>query len=261
MRQVLDIVEALERTEMGSAAERQIVWRLTEAHTNSPPFTVTAEAFPANPTVSVGMEAVRVARLFATGLHDLLEGGTPDWLDEDVAAPLKRVFQRNMNGIGRTEIVVDGEERLDVVAGNARAAAAALERFRIDVAISEPDYSRTEYGALEAEVYGLTRWNDKPALLVVERLSRDKITCVLTDELAERLGPSHKWREAWEGNRLLISGKIYYSRDGSVRRIEAQGADDLPWTEVSLSDMHDIDIVDGRSVSEHLRLLRGDSVG
>ena len=49
LHQVLDMIGTLEGIEAGDKAERKIVWRLTEAHTNSPPFTLTAEAFPRDP--------------------------------------------------------------------------------------------------------------------------------------------------------------------------------------------------------------------
>lgn len=60
MRQVLDLIEALDRSDAQSEGSAQIVWRLTEAHTNSPPFTVTAEAFPVDPAVSVTLAAQRI---------------------------------------------------------------------------------------------------------------------------------------------------------------------------------------------------------
>lgn len=261
MHQVLDLVAALEGAESEEAGSRLIVWRLTEAHTNSPPFTITAQAFPADPDISVSAEASRVVALFANGMKELLEGRDPPWLADEIAAPLKRALQRNVNGIGRTEIVIEGEEPFNMVPHNARTAMVTLERREIDAEASTPDYSRTEYGAVETEVYGVTRWNDKPALVVVERLSRDKVTCVLSAELAELLGPHHSWSEAWEGRRLLVGGALHYGHDGSLKRIDASSAEEKPWTDVSLADIRDIDILQGRSVSEHLRLLRNDDPG
>src|SRR5680860_220187 len=96
MRQVLDLVETVERIEGAADGQRQIVWRLTEAHTNSPPFTVTASAFSLDPVVSVGIEAERVTSLFAASMDSLLHGNPPDWFDADLIAPLRRVLKLSL---------------------------------------------------------------------------------------------------------------------------------------------------------------------
>ena len=261
MRQVLDVVEVLERSETAEATDRQIVWRLTEAHTNSPPFTVTVEAFPMSPGISIGFEATRVTALFADSFRTLLEGCRPTWIDSGAVSPLKRALQRNLNGVGRTEIVVDGGEPLNVVPSNARTAVVALERFELEMAATAVDYRRTEFGAVEVEVCGIARWNEKPALVTIDRLSREKVTCVLGAELAERLGPNHRWDEAWDGRRLLVTGALHFGTDGSLKRIDADDAENLPWTDVNLTDIEDIDILQGRTVSQHLDLIRGGSLG
>jgi hypothetical protein len=256
MRQVLDLIEALERSEDGSAESRQIVWRLTEAHTSSPPFTVTAQAFPRDPEVLIALQADQVTARFSRGVTDLLAGRSSDWVDSDVAAPLKRVLARNLNGVGRTEISIDGEAPVDVVPSNARVAVVAIERLERGNEIESPDYRRTEFGAVEVEVCGLGRWFDRPALIVVDRLSREKVTCVLTPELATELGPAHKWAEAWADERLLVTGALHYGSDGSLKRVDAEGVEPLPWTDVSLTDLKDVDVLQGRTVSEHLALIR-----
>jgi hypothetical protein len=241
MRQVLDLVEAIERTESTDQAGRRIVWRLTDARTNSPPFTVEASAFSVNPTVSLTLEVNRLVAMFDEGLRGLLDGQAPDWMDGNIAAPLKRLLNRNLNGIGRTQVAFD---KTDPVALDSEAAVA--------------DYSRTEYGSIEVDVCGIGKWNNKPALHVVDRLSSTSVSCVLTEDLADQLGPSHRWDEAWEGKRLLVLGAIHYGSDGRLTRIDAESAEEVAWTDVSLADLRGIDILEGRSVSEHLRLMRGD---
>ncbi|WP_140941994.1 hypothetical protein [Prosthecodimorpha hirschii] len=261
MRQILDIVDALEKSEAVSTTERKVVWRLVEAHTNSPPLTITAEAFPVNPTVSIGLIADQLASTFAAGIQCLLEGQSPEWIGHDVASPLKRAFQRNMNGVGRTRIELEEGRAIDVVPSTAQAAVIALDRIELNSRADLPDLRHTEYGDIETEVCGITRWNDKPALVVVERLSREKVTCVLSAELAEKLGPSHRWHEAWDGQRLLVTGAMHYGSDGGLKRIDAIAAEDMPWTSVSIADLKGVDILGGLSVSEHLSKLRGRDFG
>lgn len=261
MKQVLDLVDALEHTEADAAADRQIVWRLTDAHTNSPPLTVTAEAFSIRPAVAIDFEASRVATRFSAGLLELLQGRPDPELPRHAVAPLKRVFQRNLNGIGLTEISVAGAAPLTVVPANARSAIIAVERLELDWKAEVEDYRRTEYGSVEVEVFGITRFYEKPALIVTERLSREKVTCVLSPQLADYLGPKHQWNEAWQGERLLVSGALHYNEVGALARIEADDAEPMPWTDVNLGSLRGIDLTDGRSVAEHLKLIRGEDVG
>jgi hypothetical protein len=258
MRQVLDVVEALERTEASEVSERTVVWRLTNAHTNSPPLTITAEAFSVDPAVSVAFVATRLLDSFSETVNALLDGRAPAWSDPSALAPLKRALARNTNGIGRTTISTGNAQPIDVVPDRAQRAIAAIEHIAADVKVAAIDESRIEYGSLEAEISAITRWHGKPALKVIERLSRTETTCVLNSEIADQLGPEHRWHEAWEGGRFLISGAFHYGNDGALKRIDAYEVEDRPWTNVDLSDLKDIDVLEGRSIREHLDLMRGE---
>lgn len=259
MRQVLDIVDSLTRTEDMEPGKRSIVWRLTEAHTNSPPFTITAEAFPVEPGVIISARAARVSEAFSDGFRQLLVGVCPDWMDSDIAAPLKRSFKRNLNGIGRTDIALVDEAPFSIIPPTAQAAIQALDKFAGEQ--DDADAATVDIGSLEVEVCGIVRWYDKPALAVTDRLTGTKVNCVLGEGLPERLGPSHKWNEAWDGRRLLVTGRLFFGPSGDLKRIDAEDAEEMPWTNVPLSDLKDIDILQGRSVSEHLRLIRESDVG
>lgn len=257
MKQVLDLIEAVEMVETADGGDRTLVWRLTKAHTNSPPFTVVAEAFPIHPSLSVGLEAKRVSQIFIEGMTDLLSGRTPDWLEPELGKPLKRAFERNLNGIARTQLDYGDDVHLNVEPASAKAGLAALEKLEIDVEASKVDWSRTEYGSVESEVFGVTRWNGRPALMMIERLSEEKFTCVLEDNLAARVGPDHQWREAWEGRRMLVSGKLHYNSAGVLKRADAFDLEERPYTDVELRDLRGIDIVSDRTVNEHISKMRG----
>lgn len=256
MRQVLDLVGALEATEAGDAAERQIVWRLREARTNSPPFTVTAEAFSRDPSVSVTIEAERVTKLFATTVREVLSGERPAWIEEPTVRHLQAALKRNLNGVGQTEIRVDGEA-VSVVPAAARTGLAALDK----VEPREEDKSRVEYGSIEGQVVGLTTYYNNPAIVLLERLSGDRIVCSLTKELAAKIGPSHNWQDAWEGSRLLIGGEIVYDQRGAIKRVNASYHSELRWADVARADLRGIDVLEGRTVQEHLAQFWGEKVG
>jgi len=260
LNQVLDMIEALERSEATDPSERTIVWRLTKAHTNSPPFTLVAEPFPIKPDLSVVMEANRVANLFANDVKELLDGRVSGVVFDAMPA-LKRVIERNTSTITRTEIVISGDEPFNIRPQNAKAAKAAIERAEIAEREKMPDWQRTEYGTVEGEITGLTRWNGKPALDVIERLSEKKFTCVLSDDLSAKIGPAHKWSEVWEGRRVNLTGALHYNSEGDLKRADIEDFEEVPWTDVTIHDLKAFDVLGERTMKEHLDELRGEAVG
>ena len=260
LHQVLDMIEALERSEAVNPNERQIVWRLTKAHTNSPPFTLIAEPYPSKPELSVVMEANRVSNLLSTDVKQLLDGRVGGVIYDAMPA-IKRIIDRNTSSITRTEIAVEGQEPFSISHQNARVAKAAIERVEIANRERLPDWKRTEYGTVEGEIAGLTRWNGRPALVVTERLSEREFTCVLSDGLSARLGPLHSWDEVWEGRRVHLSGALHYNSEGDLKRADVEDFEEVPWTDVSISDLKSLDVLEGRSMEEHLNILRGEAVG
>jgi hypothetical protein len=255
MKQVLDMIGALEGIEAGDASERQIVWRLTDAHTNSPPFTITAEAFSRDPQVSVALEVDRVTRLYSVAISSVLAGERPDWFESEPGRALKRALKRNLNGVGHTDIVVGDDEPIIIVPKTARAGIAALEA---DDGQADEDLQRAEFGTIEGQVIGLTRYYNSPAIIVVERLSRDKVVCVLTAKLAAELGAEHQWSEAWEGQNLRLGGKLSYGVDGKLKRVNVAFHETIVWGDVSLADLEQIDLTAGRTVQEHVDQFWGE---
>jgi hypothetical protein len=260
LNQILDMIDALERAESPNQAERKIVWRLTKAHTNSPPFTLVAEAYPYKPDLSVVLEANRVANVLASDVKDLLEGRV-EGVVFDAIPTMKRIIARNTSNIQRTEVVIDGAEAFNILPHNAKVAQAAIERVEIAQREAAPDWKRTEFGTVEGEIVGLTKWNGRPALVVVERLSEKEFTCVLSSELSEHLGPQHNWAEVWEGRRVHLTGALQYNTEGDLKRADIEHFEEVPWTDVSIADLKNLDVLDGRTLKEHLDLLRGEEVG
>ena len=261
LNQVLDVVDALERVETTSASERQIVWRLTGAHTHSPPLSVIAEPFPAHSNLSVYFEANRVASLFASEFRALLDGTPSELLALDAQVPISHVLDRNINGIALTEIQFDNEEPICVRPQSARIARLAIGQAELEVEAAKPDWQRTEYGTAEGEITGLTRWHGKPALEIVERLSEKRFTCVLSSDLSDKIGPSHQWDEVWEGQYVTITGALHYNSEGDLRRAEIDYMEELEWTDVPLSALQDIDVLEGRTVGEFLNIVRDNTNG
>lgn len=258
MLQVLDMVGALENIEAGDENERKIIWRLVKAHTNSPPFTVVAEAYPKDPQVSIAIEAERVTKRYGMAIRGLLAGDKPAWLEHDASRLFKKALKRNLNGIGHTDIHIDGEETIIIVPSVAQAGVAALERAEIEV---REDLRRTEFGSIEGQVIGLTRYYNSPAIVFMERLSGEKIFCVLADELAQAIGPEHKWSEAWDGRYLRIGGELIYGSDGKLKRVNASYSEEIVWSDIPISALRDVDVLQGRTVHEHIAKFWGEQFG
>jgi len=247
MHQILDMIGALEGIEAGDRQERQIVWRLTEAHTNSPPFTVRAEAFSRDPQVSVSLEVDRVTRLYSMAVNSVLKGNRPEWLENEPGRLLKRALKRNFNGVGHTDLVIANDDPIIIMPTAARIGFEALnEAGQID------DLQRTEYGTIEGQVIGLMRYYSSPALVFLERLSRSKVICILTAQLASEMGPEHQWSEAWDGQMLRLGGKLTYSVDGKLSRINAYFHEPIEWSDVSITDLNGLNITEGKTVQQHL---------
>lgn len=259
LHQVLDMIGALESMEASDSSERKIVWRLTEAHTNSPPLTVTAEAFAKDPQVSIALEAERVTNLYAVAIESVLSGERPDWLESEPGKQLRRALKRNLSAVGHTDIVIEGRDTpLIIVPTTARIGLAALEPSH-DVA--EFELERTEFGSVEGRVVGLTKYYNSPALVFLERLSGKKVICVLSTKLAAEIGPTHQWAEAWDGQQLRIAGKLIYAKDGALKRINATHHEEVVWANIAVADLRNVDILQGRTVDEHLAEFWGDRFG
>lgn len=259
LHQVLDMIGALEQMEAGESSEREIVWRLTEAHTNSPPFTLTAEAFPKDPEISVAAKANRVLNLYAVAVESVLSGERPDWFESEPGKLLQRALKRNLNGIGHTDIVIEGrDDPIIIVPTTARVGLVALEAANDELVA---DSERVEFGSIEGRVIGLTRYYKSPALVFQERLTGDKVLCVLSAKLAAEIGPTHQWDEAWEGQQLRIAGKLVYSKEGKLKRINANYHEEVAWADIPIADLGGIDILQGRTVHEHLAEFWGEALG
>lgn len=259
LNQVLDLIAALELSETPTASERQVAWCLTEAYTNSPPFTIVMEPYPVHADHSISPRVDHVVDLFASEFRSLLEGDASRLALSDARTSFERILDRNLDGIERTDIQIDNDEPITVDQISADKARSAIARFGIDSEIAEPDWQRTEMGSVEGEICGLTKSRGKPALEIVERLSEKRFTCTLTDDLSKEIGPDHRWSEVWEGRLVSVTGTLHYNSAGELKRADIEYMQEIEWADIPQSRLQDVDILEGRTLSEHLNLLRGDS--
>lgn len=253
MRQVLDFVELLDKADTPESTSNKVVWRLAYASTNSP-FEVSAEATSADPTISVAAKA-HFAKLAVRGAFgDLLSGQPPpDWFDDASLKVAERIFARNLNGIGRTDL--DFGEAIEpaiIVHANAKVAALAIDQSRLDAESAVLDLTRTEYGSFEGEILSTSSFHSSPSLVVRDRLTEEKVVCVFSHEVAQIVGGSHTWLEVWSGKRVLVSGALHYDRDGLLKKVDAYDLDVIDPPDIHLNEAREADFLTGLSVAEFL---------
>ena len=256
MQQVLDAFELLSKAQLGRTGEptNKVVWRLEKASTNSP-LTIEASASSYDPAINLDVEARQAKIAFFEGVNGLLAAKKkPDWMDKDAETTVRRLFARNLNGIGRTDFVFE-EGAAPVIVDHRTAARAVnfLERLAAEEAAKIEDLTHEEYGAVEAQVTGTTTHYRKPAINIRLRLAETEIRCVLSSAAAAKIGPQHNWTEVWTQQRVIIMGKIHYDKNGDISLIEAEDIEVLPHAPISIESIERSSGITSEQVSDFLR--------
>lgn len=253
--QFKDAFELLTAAVSQEPGGEKIRWRLERLSKNSPA-TVTAIAYSDDPQVVAGPLVHRGKQRFSRDMAALRESGdVSPWLRQK-SAVAKSFFRRNLNGVGKTTILLEEDAPQTIlVERSARASLKTLERA--EAAAEAEDRSHSEFGVVDAHVGRTDTYHGKPAIYIKDRLSGSLIPCVLSDELAAKEGPSHSWTDAWTGKRIRVKGRIYYDRHGKISRISAVDMEDVSPREVNLRELREIDLLAGKSPVEHLDELWG----
>lgn len=254
LHQFMDGFELLTAAIAQEPGGETVKWRLVHMSKNSPA-TAVAEAFTTDPSLAIGPLVYRGKRRFAEGMAALAEGQVVPWL-EGQADLAKSLFKRNLNGVGRTVFDLEGDAPRAVVVE--KVARQGLRAFaEAELAKEAIDRSRSEFGTVDAHVAEAKTWNGRPALYVRDRISGKVFPCVLSNKLAEQVGPTHSWLDAWSGKRVRIKGEIFYDKAGTISRVSASNVTDVNPTPVSVSELKRIDLLNGRSPTEHVDRLWG----
>jgi hypothetical protein len=233
----------------------KIRWRLERLSKNSPA-TVTAVAYSDDPEVVAGPLVHRGKQRFSRDMIALRESGEVSlWLRQK-SSVAKQFLRRNLNGVGKTAIVLEEDAPQTVlVERSARASLKSLEQA--ETTIETVDRSHSEFGVVDAHVARTDTYHGKPALYIKDRLSGSLVPCVLSDRLAAKEGPAHSWTDAWTGKRIRVKGRIYYDRDGKISRVSAVDMEDVSARDVSLNDLRENGLLGGKSPVEYLDELWG----
>ncbi|MGH9438403.1 MAG: hypothetical protein ACRD22_11020 [Terriglobia bacterium] len=256
MGQILDFFEMLSAAAGDDG--KLISWRLVSISMESP-VSATAESFSDIPGVPVNEIAQREKATLAKSIEDLTARRPPP---SRMRRPMRRhaqaFFERNTRSIGRTVINFDDAKPLTVIVDKtARDAALVLK------AASPPisDLSRMEAGSIEGYVAQASRFYGRPAVGIRELLTNTIVTCVFSEELAERIGVEHNWRDIWRGRRVLVSGNIVYRQDGAITRVIATDMVKIEAQPLGYADIADPNFTGGLRPADYLNELWEDEVG
>lgn len=258
MQQVLDLFALLSAAETAKKGKSAIVWRLISATTNSP-FNVVGEAYAVDPAIIMDVDAMEAKRDFQSAMNAVIAGQPiPTWAQErNAEATLRKVFKRNLNGIGRTD--VDLGQGIDPIIIAHRSAGQAVRNLDLSVLNREgmkEDFTHTAYGSLEGIILAAGTFYNKPCFHIRERLSGREIRCVISGALADEIGKQHDLSEVWKHKRVLVEGRIAYDTNGYVINIDATNMKTVEHISVPVEAFIDPHFTGGLSPTEYLKRFR-----
>jgi hypothetical protein len=257
MRQILDFFALLNAA--GGDESALISWQLEEISMKSP-LRATAVAVSRQPGIEASSIARREKALLSHSLDEVIRGPKiPDWLYGEPLSHAKSIFQRNIEGIGRTEIDFYNDNAKSVInQPDALSGANAIERSEIERRhIDELSFPSVEFGTIEGNVKDITSRYGNPAIVVRNRITGEDVTCFPSEHV---VGASHTWSEAWENKRILVSGEISYRSDGKIMKVSSADFELVDYAPVRFDKIADPTFTGGLTPSEYLdRLWSGDA--
>lgn len=260
MRQVLDYFDLLlpEGNE-----DQNLVWNLSRASTNSP-LTVIGEPVSLAQDIDVSIIARAQRTLVAEQFRALAGGTRPSRkLTPKKRETMRRLFKRNMNGIGRTDAILDAPDNPVIITP-------AIAELGIKVLSSEDnevdsfvlaDREREEVGSIEGVLLNVGPYYNQPALLVRERKTGEAIWCRVAHELKHKISEEGRYEDVWDGRRVLVRGRISYDSDGKITRVKANSIEKITPRQMTINDIKDQDFTGGLSTAEYLERLREGDLG
>lgn len=262
MQQVLDFFTLLSDADKSIRDNsEQIIWRLSNATMNSP-LTVTANAYSKDPSVHVTHQAIRAKRQITKVFQDLTTGKPiPDWVNKQEEVLLRNILKRNLNGIGRTDIMLgDNVEPIVISHQVATQCINNLDLAAIQKLSQKEDFTHNALGSIEGEIIRADTFYSQPSLLIRERLSNKDVRCTLKNSIAAKIGVQHNLYEIWNNKRILVEGLLSYDMDGVIVRIEATDITLVESTNISVDKIFDPNFTGGLAPIEYLNQIRGDSI-
>ncbi|WP_315741835.1 hypothetical protein [Bradyrhizobium sp. SZCCHNR1075] len=253
MRQVLDIFDLL------AAGDTAVEWRLSSATTNSP-LHIEAEAVSFEPAVDITVVARAQKQVVADGLREIADGHIPDTWDDKRVKIAKRLYERNLNGIGSTDIDFQQSGKIKVTPKFAQSAVSVLAKSpKAD--LYEFPRNRGEIGSIEGVFAHLSTYRNQPAIGVVETRTKSIVWCVLSPELQAKFADKADFEDFWRHRRVIVRGRIRYSANRAITQVVADDISRIEPKAVALTAIKDTEFTSGLSTGEYLERFRDGALG
>jgi hypothetical protein len=220
MQQVLDSMQLFEDAQVALNPRTSFAWKLEKASTNSP-FTVVALAQPLIPSHFIEDEVQEVKEEVAKGIRNLIAtGSSASWMTQGSLAVARNIFVRTKNGIGETDIDLEGGNVISIRQEQAEAGIKAIAGINI-MMLDQEIPARQSFGEIDGIMVAVGRYRGRPAVQIRTELY-GFIWCSLPKHITEQFGSQHSMAEVWEGKTLGVQGRLNYAVGGSkITNIDA----------------------------------------
>lgn len=253
MRQVLDVFELL------TAGDSSVEWKLSKATTNSP-FYAEGEAVSFEPSVDITVVARAQKQFVADGMREIADGHVPDGWDDKRLKTAKRIYERNLNGVGATNIDFQQNGEIAVTPKFAQTAIAVLAKSPT-LGLYEFPRIKGEVGSIEGVFAHLSTYRNQPAIGVVESRTKAIVWCVLSPELQAKFADKADFDDFWKHSRVVVRGRIRYNANRSILYAIADDISRIETKAVPLTAIRDASFTSGLSTSEYLDRFREGVLG
>jgi hypothetical protein len=258
---IIELFQLVSESDPGNDGD--IVWRLVNVSMNSP-LTVTAEAVAARPEMNIDVDQIarNQKRNFSSNYAALRSGRIPGaWQSTHNRKIVKNVLDRNLNGIGRTNIDFElpEEEATPIILtpDDAEIAVHTLEIESVDV-LGKP---KEQIGSIEGKLVEVTTYYGKPAIRLKERRSDNEVICIVPEEFKHEISDTASIEDVWNGRRVIVRGVITYNDNHTISRISASHIRAIDAQSFPVEAIQDKTFTNGLSVTEYLEKLREGHIG
>ena len=253
MQQVWDFFELL------SDEDQQHVHWILENATFSSPFVISAKPIDTQ-TKELAYDVIDpIVEDIASTLTKLSSlQSRPDNLSDKKQERIRRLLERNTNGIEMTEY--DFGRGIEPVTIDHNSAERSLELLnkpsKLDLLMAT--FAHQEYGAIMGSLLRLGTYYKQPAIYVKDFDTEDSIWCQVDKITLEDLNEKIRAKHVWERQDVLVEGLIDYDSNGKITHITDGAVSYIDRKQVSLEELHDPDFSEGLSSEEYLERLRED---
>ena len=253
MKQISDFFDLLEAIAQSIENKKTIAWHLKNITINSP-LTIEAQPFASDPAINMEHHLIAVKERFQDGMSALTENKElPDWIKNN-DTHLKKILNRNLNGIGRTDI--DLGNGLETIVINNELADNIIKNLEKRKSSQEKKFSHKCFGSIEGSIASVNKHYGKPCFYLFSRQENHEIRCMVSDNIAEEIGHGHSINEVWANSRVIVEGMVHYDSNGKANEIQVVNISTITNKDISLDDIYDPDFTHGLSTKDYQERLR-----